>query len=74
MDAWESHLRSFATLRPDNPLTETGVKAELTRHGIASRRGRKDVRHQALDPVIVAGPWVLGAVVAVRTVRRLRRR
>jgi hypothetical protein len=25
VDAWESHLRSFSTLRPDNPITETGV-------------------------------------------------
>ena len=74
VDAWEEHLRSFATLRPDNPITETGVKAELTRHGIASRRGRKDVRHQVLDPVIVAGPWIAAGVLAVRATRRLRRR
>jgi hypothetical protein len=74
VDAWEAHLRSFATLRPDNPITETGVRAELTRHGIKSRRGRKDVRHQVLDPVIVVGPWVAVAFVAVRTARRLRRR
>src|SRR3954447_21188665 len=33
VDAWESHLRSFATLRPDNPITETGVASEFTRHG-----------------------------------------
>src|SRR5215213_267323 len=25
VDAVESHLRSFGTLRPDNPLTETGI-------------------------------------------------
>ena len=34
VDAWESHLRSFATLRPDNPVTETGVLSEFSRHGI----------------------------------------
>src|SRR3954449_13246900 len=25
VDAWESHLASFATLRPENPVTQTGV-------------------------------------------------
>ena len=44
-----------------NPITETGVLSEFSHHGIASRfgRGRADVRHHPLDPVIVAGPWVL---------------
>jgi hypothetical protein len=71
VDAWESHLRSFVTLHPDNPITETGVLAELRRHGFASRKGdRADRAHQALDPVVVAGPWVLGSVLAYRVLRR----
>jgi hypothetical protein len=79
VDAWESHLRSFATLRPDNPVTETGVLSERSRHGIASRRapGRVDRVHQALDPIVVAGPWLLagaGATVALRRVARAVRR
>ena len=76
VDAWENHLRSFATLRPDNPITETGVLSEFSRHGIASRvgRGRADLRHQLLDPVIVAGPWVIAAAAAFSTVRALGRR
>jgi hypothetical protein len=73
VDAWGSHLRSFATAHPDNPVTETGVRAELTRGGLRSRRGRSDARHQLLDPVVVAGPWVLGAGLAVRLVRRVVR-
>jgi hypothetical protein len=74
VDAVGSHLRSFASLRPDNPITETGVLSEFRRHGIASRvgRGRADVRHQALDPLIVAGPWVLALGAAYRVVKRLR--
>ena len=68
VDAIEEHVKSFASLRPDNPLTETGVKAEFTHHGLSSRigRGRTDLVHQPLDPVIVAGPWVaaVGAAVA----------
>src|SRR5215218_9334851 len=61
VDAWESHLRSFATLRPDNPFTETGVKSEFTHGGLSSRLRRKhtDLAHQPLDPLIVAGPWLL---------------
>ena len=70
VDAWEHHLRSFATLRPDNPLTETGVKAEFTHSGLRSRRGRVDARHHVLDPLLVAGPWVAGAWVTAKGVRR----
>lgn len=79
VDAWESHLRSFATPRPDNPITQTGVLSEFSRKAIASRVGqrRADVQHQPLDPIIVAGPWVLAAgalgYAAFRGVRKLRR-
>ncbi len=73
VDAWGSHLRSFASLHPDNPVTETGVLAELKADGTA-RRGRSDRRHHLLDPVVVAGPWVAGAGAAVLGVRRLIRR
>jgi hypothetical protein len=73
VDAWGSHLRSLASLRPDNPVTQTGVRAELGADGV-SRTGRSDRRHQALDPVLVAGPWVAAAGVAVLGARRLLRR
>jgi hypothetical protein len=78
VDAAEARLRSYASPRPDNPLTETGVLAEFRRHGLSSRAGRVDRRHQVLDPLIVAGPIAVRgavAVVAVRAVvRRVRRR
>ena len=73
VDAWGSHLRSFATLHPDNPVTETGVLSELSAGG-TSRSGRSDRRHQLLDPVIVAGPWVAAAGVAFLGARRLVQR
>src|SRR3954449_6521371 len=75
VDAVESHLASLRTTRPDNPITETGLKGELTHHGWSSRvgTGRTDVRHQVLDPVIVAGPWVLAAAAAAASGRRLVR-
>ncbi|MCQ2000065.1 hypothetical protein [Arthrobacter zhaoxinii] len=79
VDAVESHLTSFATLHPDNPITETGVLSEFSRHGYSSRAGRRraDVVHQWIDPIIVGGPWLLagaGAATAVgAVVRRLRK-
>ena len=73
VDAWEHHLRSLATLHPDNPLTETGVLSEFSRHGFRSRAGKRraDVSHQWIDPVLVAGPWVLAGLGAVAAVRAL---
>jgi hypothetical protein len=73
VDAWEHHLRSFGTLRPDNPITQTGVRAEFSHSGLSSRRGRVDARHHLLDPVVVAGPWVAAAGVAVAGTRKLVR-
>jgi hypothetical protein len=73
VDTVASVGRSFLTLHPDNPLTETGVLAEVRRHGLRSRLGqhRADVWHQPLDVLIVAGPWVLGARLAYKAVRRV---
>lgn len=73
VDAVEHHLQSLATLRPDNPISETGIKAEFTHHGLASRRNttRVDRAHTWLDPILVTGPWVVSAVVAVTAVRRI---
>ncbi|HKU09860.1 hypothetical protein [Sinomonas sp.] len=78
IDAWEHHLRSFASHRPDNPVTETGVLSELSRSGARSRFGQKraDVNHQWIDPIIVGGPWALAvgalAAAALRTLRKRR--
>jgi hypothetical protein len=74
VDAVENHLRSFLTLRPDNPITQTGVLSEFSHHGIASRLGQKraDLKHQALDPIIVAGPWVIAGGVAYLAAKALR--
>ena len=73
VDAWGSHLRSFATLHPDNPVTQTGVLSEFSAAG-SMRSGRSDRRHHVLDPVIVAGPWAAAAGVAVLGARRLVQR
>jgi hypothetical protein len=74
VDAAEHHLRSLLSRRPDNPITETGIRSELTHHGFASRfrRRRADVKHHALDPIIVSAPWVVGGVLLLLLVRRVR--
>lgn len=74
VDAVESHLASFATRHPDNPVTETGVLAEPSHHPLRSRAGRVDVRHQVLDPVVVVVPWLLAGVLGYRAARSVLRR
>jgi hypothetical protein len=76
VDSLESVLGSFLTLHPDNPVTETGVLSETTHGGVRSRlgRGRADLPHQALDPLLVAAPWVAGAAGAYAGLRALSRR
>ncbi len=73
VDALESTVASFATLRPDNPITQTGVLSEFSHHPIASRfrQQRADLAHQPLDPVIVAAPWAAGGYLVYSVARRL---
>jgi hypothetical protein len=73
VESASAHVRSFFTRRPDDPITQSGVLGELGHRPIASRvnRGRIDMKHAWLDPVIIVGPWVLMAVLAVRAGRML---
>ncbi|MFP3713937.1 hypothetical protein [Puerhibacterium sp. TATVAM-FAB25] len=73
VDVLEHTLRSFVSARPDNPVTETGIASELRHHPVASRRGRADVTHQAVDPLVNGAPWILGGLAAVMAVRALVR-
>jgi hypothetical protein len=75
VDVAENVLRSFGTLRPDNPVTQTGVLSELKAHGLRSRfgQGRADVKHQWMDPVIVGAPWAAAAYGTIKVSRRLAR-
>lgn len=75
VDAWEHHLKSLTTLHPDNPVSETGVISEFRRGGLRSRFGqnRADANHQWMDPIIVAGPWVLAAAGLAAAYKFLRR-
>lgn len=73
VDAWENHIRSLLTLRPDNPLTETGISSEFTHHGFSSRAGSKraDLKHQWLDLIIVGGPWAAAGILAALVLRKM---
>ncbi|MER1995109.1 MAG: hypothetical protein ABTA24_01240 [Arthrobacter sp.] len=75
VDAFGAHMKSLATLRPDNPITETGVLSEFRRGGFSSRpgRGRADVNHAWIDPVVVGAPWVIAGGAAFAGVRAWRR-
>lgn len=75
VDVLESGLEAALEGKPDNPLSETGVIAEFKRHGIRSRLGqhRVDLKHQPLDALIVAAPWLIGGYVAYRAGRALAR-
>lgn len=83
VDAATAHAKSLASRRPDDPITQSGVLGERGHHPFSSRfgRGRIDLKHMWLDPILVFGPWVLTAVLtfaAGRAVlisaRRARRR
>jgi len=69
VDVFESRLKGLASGRPDNPIAESGIVAEVRRHGFSSRwgRDRADLKHQPLDLVMAALPWVAlaGAVYGV---------
>ena len=75
IDVMESRVEAVREGRPDNPLSETGVVAEFKKHGIRSRVGqhRTDLKHQWMDPLIVAAPWVIGGYLAYRAGRALTR-
>jgi hypothetical protein len=76
VDAAESAVQALLAGRPDNPITETGVRSELSHHGLRSRLGRHrtDPAHHVLDPIIVAAPWAAAAAAAYVIVRSVAKR
>ena len=75
VNAVEIAVGSALRGQPDNPITETGVAAEVTAHGIRSRVGRHraDVKHQPLDILVVAAPWLIAGYVGFAAARALSR-
>jgi hypothetical protein len=76
VEAFGANVRSLASLHPDNPVTETGVLTELSKGGIGRRlrANRADTAHQWIDPLVVAGPWLIGGWLGYRVLRALARR
>jgi hypothetical protein len=66
VDVFENGLGALLRGRPDNPIAERGLKAEITRHGIRSRRGqhRADLKHQPVDVLMFVGSGLAAAAVA----------
>lgn len=75
VDSAGAHLRSFASRRPDDPITQSGVFGERGRRPVGSRLqpGRIDLKHAWVDPILVVGPWVIFAVLAFRVGRGILR-
>jgi hypothetical protein len=76
VDVIESHLTSLGTRHPVNPLAKSGLRAEFTGNGWASRvgKGRADLRHQWMDPLVAFAPWLALGGVTVAIVRAVRGR
>jgi hypothetical protein len=74
VDAAGAHASALVKLHPD-PIA-SGLRSEIGRHGITSRfrHKRTDVKHQWLDPIVVAAPWILAGVAGYELVTRRRRR
>src|SRR4051794_5657864 len=71
VDVVESVTRSLLRGRPENPLLETGLRSEISYGGRGTRRNRRraDVVHHPLDPLVVAGPWLLAGYAGYRVAR-----
>ncbi len=73
VDAVTAHAKSLVSRRPDDPITQSGLRGEIGRRPVASRwgRGRIDLKHAWLDPILVVGPWVVAAVLLLRLGRAI---
>ncbi|HEX8391763.1 MAG TPA: hypothetical protein VF665_05320 [Longimicrobium sp.] len=61
VDVAESRITSLLQGKPDNIIGETGVQHEWKRHPLGSRfgKGRADLKHMWMDPLISMGPYLL---------------
>ncbi len=60
VDVLEGRVATLLKGQPDNPITETGVLAEFKRSAFRTRFGqhRADLKHQPLDLLLWAAPYV----------------
>lgn len=76
VDVLESRATALLSGKPDRMIAELGLRAEITRDGRRSRfgRGRADVKHAWMDPVVVAGPWLVLGALLIQVTQVVRRR
>jgi hypothetical protein len=63
VDVLESRIQALLSGRPDSRVLETGVLSEFKRGGLRARVGqhRADVRHQWIDVLWFAAPYIVVA-------------
>ena len=68
--------RSSLPIQITPRVTETGIASEFTHHGYSSRFGAKraDLAHTWMDPILVAGPWILTGAAGLVAIRVLLRK
>jgi hypothetical protein len=76
IDVVESRIQALLSGRPDSRLLQTGVLSEFKRGGLRARIGqrRADVKHQWIDALVFAAPYLLVAGTAIYMLRRHGRR
>jgi hypothetical protein len=76
IDVVESRFQALLSGKPDSRLLETGVLSEFKRGGFRSRSGqqRADLKHQWIDALVFAAPYILAAGTLYMLVGRSRGR
>jgi hypothetical protein len=74
IDVLESRITGLLRGRPDNPITEMGLRAELRGHGLRSRLGRRraDLVHLPIDILLFAVPRIVAIAGAAKLIGLLR--
>jgi hypothetical protein len=72
VDVLEGRVEALMKGQPDNPITETGILAEFKRSAFRSRFGqhRADLKHQPIDVLLWAAPYLAIAAGAYMVAHR----
>lgn len=75
VDVMENRAQALLAGRPDSRIAETGILSEFKRFGFKSRFGqhRADYKHQWIDALMFAAPYLAAAGAVYAVARRVRR-